>query len=230
MDALKREEQRRLEEILEGILSKEQAAILSKKMMDRFGKLKSVLEADADELVMIDGVTMRIAQWITLLPALCRYCGREAFGACPQLDTVQALGGYCKTLFIGKHFEQSYLICMNGKGKLIRTQMLQRGTLTESHLYLRQLVEVALLTQASCVALTHNHPGGTMAPSSVDVVTTQRVFEAMRGIEVALVDHIIVAGNGFLSLRMDGGLPGGIWGGISRDRYLRGGEQREGGQ
>ena len=70
-------------------------------------------------------------------------------------------------------------------------------------------------------ALTHNHPGGTMAPSSEDVQTTHLVGEAMRGIEVSLVDHIIVAGRKFLSLRQENVLPEKIWGGISAEKYFR---------
>ena len=221
MDEQKREEIAQLQEILKIIVPEEQAGTLASGLLKCFGRLEAVLEADADELVMIEGMTLRAAQWVSLLPALYRYCGREAYGSCPQLDALQTLGGYCRFLFAGKHFEQSSLLCMNARGKLIRTQMLQRGTLTESHLYLRQLVETALLTNASCVALTHNHPGGTMAPSSEDVQTTHLVGEAMRGIEVSLVDHIIVAGRKFLSLRQENVLPEKIWGGISAEKYFR---------
>ena len=65
-------------------------------------------------------------------------------------------------------------------------------------------MENALLSSASAVILSHNHPSGIALPSREDYATTQWVQEALRTIGVELLDHIIVAENDYVSLADSG--------------------------
>ena len=65
-------------------------------------------------------------------------------------------------------------------------------------------IENAILSQASMVALAHNHPSGVALPSQDDFVTTERVRDALAAVGVVLVDHIIVADDDFVSMADSG--------------------------
>lgn len=73
---------------------------------------------------------------------------------------------------------------------------------------LAELLRGALWLRASAVALVHNHPSGRATPSAADLAFTRSVAEVCQRLQLALVDHVIVASRGWLSLR-DAGLLAG---------------------
>ena len=69
---------------------------------------------------------------------------------------------------------------------------------------IRQIMEHALRAKAVMVVLAHNHPSGVALPSREDETATELAREALDAMGVALVDHIIVADNDYVSLRESG--------------------------
>lgn len=67
----------------------------------------------------------------------------------------------------------------------------------------------ALWVRASALALVHNHPSGYAVPSSADLRFTRKIMSACEVLQLGLVDHVIVASRGWLSLRDSGWLGGG---------------------
>ena len=63
----------------------------------------------------------------------------------------------------------------------------------------------------STVILAHNHPNGTALPSDADILMTRQLYEMARIMEIDLQDHIIVAGDDFVSLAQTGILSGNIY-------------------
>ena len=68
----------------------------------------------------------------------------------------------------------------------------------------RSVVETALRFNAAHVVLAHNHPNGVALPSEEDLHTTDRLYNALAGVTVHLVDHIIVADNDYVSMADSG--------------------------
>ena len=62
-----------------------------------------------------------------------------------------------------------------------------------------RLVETALRHQANSVILAHNHPGGSTRPSAADINVTIRIVTALESISIKVLDHIIVAGDKYVS-------------------------------
>ena len=65
-------------------------------------------------------------------------------------------------------------------------------------------MENALISSASAVILSHNHPSGIAVPSSEDVQTTCRVAMALNAVEIQLADHIVVADGDYVSMVQSG--------------------------
>ena len=88
--------------------------------------------------------------------------------------------------------------------RLLARKRLSEGGSAAAELNIRRLVENALLSSASAVILSHNHPSGIALPSREDYATTQQAQDALRTIGVELLDHIIVAEDDYVSLADSG--------------------------
>ena len=84
---------------------------------------------------------------------------------------------------------------MKKRRTVLHADKVASGTLGETVLYPRLVLECALRHGANSVILTHNHPSGNPKPSSEDVRTTRTVYDALQTVSITLHDHIIV-GNG----------------------------------
>lgn len=71
----------------------------------------------------------------------------------------------------------------------------------------RPVVEAAVRHKASSVILAHNHPAGSIKPSSHDLKLTRNLVQALGGMNVQVVDHIIVAGEQIYSFQREGVSP-----------------------
>ena len=116
---------------------------------------------------------------------------------------------FCTALFARQRVESAALICLDTKKQVIATETLSEGTINETPLYIRSIVECALRHKSHTVLLAHNHPTGDTTPSPADIAMTSRARAALAVLEIDLIDHIIVAGKRYSSLArlnlMDGG-------------------------
>lgn len=92
--------------------------------------------------------------------------------------------------------EHMYMLPLNQAGKLVGCFMLSRGTAEQSYVNVRGLFQRALLCNATRFILVHNHPAGNLIPSRVDIDATNRLKDLGNMMEVQILDHIIVAGEG----------------------------------
>lgn len=83
--------------------------------------------------------------------------------------------------------------------KIISTKVMHVGTVAESPVYPREIVKEALLNDAKSVILCHNHPAGSVLPSQADINVTAAISEALKSVDIAIMDHVIVGGDKFLS-------------------------------
>lgn len=78
------------------------------------------------------------------------------------------------------------------------------GTLNQAIAYPREILKHALLCSASSVIIVHNHPSGSLIPSDADIVFTRKVKDALKTIDIELLDSAIFAEKGFYSFRDSG--------------------------
>jgi DNA repair protein RadC len=103
-------------------------------------------------------------------------------------------------MFIGKTNELVALICIDAKGKLLFCNTIFEGTVNSAAVSMRRFVEIAVRYDATDLIMAHNHPGGTAIPSEQDIIVTQKVSDALRTVNINLLDHIIVCGCDWVSL------------------------------
>lgn len=119
---------------------------------------------------------------------------REVF-ACPD-----AVKGYLTTLYLTRAYEVFVVLFLDAQNRLIATEEMFRGTLTQTSVYPREVVVRALDHRASSVILSHNHPSGTTHPSRADEMLTQTLKAALQLVDVKVLDHVIVAAGDSFSM------------------------------
>lgn len=168
-------------------------------LLETFGSLKSVLQADVHELMRIEGIGERSAILISLAGSLMRRAQEEE-STSTRIKTPAAAAAFCKKLFEAQRYEAMYIISLDKKLKVTYCEKISSGTLTETTVYPRLAVESALRHGANSVLLTHNHPSGDLTPSTNDVDTTLLILKALEPIGIKLHDHIIVGQNEAFSM------------------------------
>ncbi|MBQ4346871.1 MAG: hypothetical protein IJC39_00285, partial [Firmicutes bacterium] len=73
-----------------------------------------------------------------------------------------------------------------------------------ARIYLRRLVERALINKAHSVIVAHNHPGGTPEFSMEDIFITYKIKSALKTVDILLTDHIVQCGSQCISMRQKG--------------------------
>lgn len=173
-------------------------------LLDRFGSLDRVLDAPMDKLLEVKGIGEHGATLIRLFKDMSRAYEISRARQETVLPTVEDCGEYLKPFFKGRKNETVFLLCLDAKLKVLDCREVGEGSVNYASVPVRRVVEMALEAGASSVVLSHNHPSGIALPSGEDVQTTRRVAAALSAVEIALVDHIIVADDDYVSMAQSG--------------------------
>ena len=91
------------------------------------------------------------------------------------------------------------IIFVDIQNRLIKDEIMFRGTLNHTQVYPREVVKTALACNASGIILYHNHPNGDVMPSPSDIALTATLKSLLTYVDVRLIDHIIIAGSNTFS-------------------------------
>ena len=174
-------------------------------LIDHFGSFSAVMDASVEELEKIPGIGAGAATFLSLMAQAWRYYQvNRTMQSEVILSTVNECGAYLLPYFAGRRNETVFLLCLDAKCKVICCREVGEGSVNSAAVPIRRIVEMAMNSTATSVILAHNHPSGLAVPSRDDVMTTRRVAAALDGVEIVLVDHIIVADDDFVSLAQSG--------------------------
>ncbi len=102
--------------------------------------------------------------------------------------------------------EQAWVLLLNQNFKLIKAEQLSSGGISETAVDVRQIMKLAVLNNATVLALVHNHPSNNITPSQDDDRITQRVKKACEIMRIHLLDHVIVTDGRYYSYHDQGKL------------------------
>ena len=115
---------------------------------------------------------------------------------------------YFVPLLSGVKDKERFMVAfLDAKNSIIETQIMSEGTVSQAAVYPREILKKALDCSCSSMVIAHNHPGGGIKPSKADIEVTQRLIDIFTPLDIAILDHIIVAGIDYTSLREDGLIP-----------------------
>jgi len=92
------------------------------------------------------------------------------------------------------------IIFLDNRHKVIAYEEMFRGTIDGSSVYPREVVKRALQLNAAAMIIAHNHPSGVIDASQSDIHITKRLMDALKLVDIRVLDHIIIGGNESLSM------------------------------
>ncbi|WP_366658255.1 DNA repair protein RadC [Fodinicurvata sp. EGI_FJ10296] len=193
-----------LEVLLFGAIPRRDVKPLAKALIKRFGTLGGVLNAEAGQLERSAGLSRTQAAQVKIVAACTRRMLREDYQGKPILSNWQAVINYLALSMQYLETEEFRVIYLNKKLRVILDECQQKGTVDHAPVYPREVARRSLELNASSVLLVHNHPSGDPKPSTADIEMTRVVARALKTVEVHLHDHVIIARNGYNSLKAMG--------------------------
>lgn len=176
----------------------------AKALLARFKTFQGVLDAPADELAKIAGVGEHSALLLKLIKDCSDYYLREKIRKKDVVSSPQDLINYCRSSMAHQGDEQFRVIYLNAKNEIIHNEIIQEGTVDQTAVYPRKIMEHALKEKALALIFVHNHPSGNPAPSTQDRELTSTLLKAAEPFAIAVHDHIIIGKNGYFSFREEG--------------------------
>ena len=152
----------------------------------------------------VKGVGTHTAVLIQLISSLARRYYMEKADLAPLQDPMHAIGEQMKARYVGRTEERLMLVCLDNKLKTLFFDTVKTGAADSVQVQFRELAKITLGCNATNVILGHNHPNGLALPSRADRESTKELFRMFREIGVSLLDHIVVAGDDYVSMAETG--------------------------
>ena len=116
-----------------------------------------------------------------------------------QLQSPTVVKEWLALQLAGQEREVFGVIYLDVQNHLLDFAVLFSGTLTQTSVYLREVVKSALRRNAAAVMFVHNHPSGCAEPSRADELLTQTLKQALQLVDIKVLDHFIIGGQTVLS-------------------------------
>ena len=169
-------------------------------LINYFGGFAAVLDAPYEELVKVKGVGEITATFLKLLPQIASYYLKSKDKRGAVINSVAAAGEFFIPFFVGVINEELHMVSLDDRRQVIRQAKISDGIVNSTPIAVKKIISEAIYTNATSIILAHNHPSGIALPSFEDKQMTQKVYEALRQINVSLTDHLIIFNTDFVSL------------------------------
>ena len=183
---------------------KEDVIQVARGLLNKFQGLGRLSERDYKELQQVDGIGPTKAVTLAAAFELARRVGSVDFGERPTISGPEDVAKIYIPKLRGIKKEQFHVLILDTANKVIRMDLVSEGNLNSSIVHPREVFRLAIIENAAAIVGIHNHPSGNPTPSREDIAVTRQLVDAGRIIGVPFHDHIIVAGEEFVSMAQKG--------------------------
>jgi DNA repair protein RadC len=192
--------------VLAGGSAARDALSLANELLERFGGLRGLTRATADDLRLVRGVGQaRAAQVLAAVELGRRTLVREAADR-PRLATPRQIAALLLPQYGGRAVEHFGIVMLDTKHRMLRVRVISVGCLDSTVVHPREVFREAAAAAAAAIVLFHNHPSGDPAPSADDLALTTRMVKAGAIMGIDVLDHVILADQRYFSLAEAGQL------------------------
>ena len=195
-----------LEFLLYAFIPRKNTNDIAHALIEKFGTLAGVLNADVQSLLEVDGMTKNAAIYLSTLPEVFRVYVKEVNTKKTDLSGRGVVRDFLGAKLYGLPYEQVVAVALDSKDGFIALEKIATGDGASVKFEVREVVDFALKHNAVNVVLAHNHPSGQTSPSQADVDLTAEVAFTLETIGVHLEDHLIFSGENVYSFEASGRL------------------------
>lgn len=167
-------------------------------LIERFGSIKSVMEATLDELKEVEGIGEQSAILVKLVTEFTKRYVEECYQPKdPSYRDLYHVAALICPKFMGLDHEQLHMILFNNRMGILDHTIVSDGVVNSADAPSRFIAERAYKKKAAFVVLAHNHPNGIAKPSPEDLAVTESITMALNTLGIQLLEHFVVVNCGF---------------------------------
>ncbi|MBM7355488.1 RadC family protein [Lelliottia amnigena] len=174
--------------------------ILAQELLQHFGSLHGLLNADLDEFRYVEGIGLaKFAQLKGIAELARRYHSVRVLGDNPLLSP-EMTKDFLQSQLSDAEREIFMVIFLDNQHRVVKHSRMFSGTLRHVEVHPREIVREAIKVNAAAVILAHNHPSGCAEPSKADKDITERIIKCCQFMDIRVLDHFIVGRGEYVSL------------------------------
>lgn len=181
--------------------STETAIQLGERLISVYNNLRSLQDAEVEELTKLKGIGTAKACKVKAALELGKRLTSEALSFRKTVENPRQVANIFMEQMRYLHKEEFRVIYVNVKRQIIAVETVSVGSLDCSIVHPREVFKYAVKKSASAVILLHNHPSGDPTPSKEDLQVTKRLAEAGKLLGIDLLDHIVIGDGRYLSMQ-----------------------------
>ncbi len=198
-----------VELLLTYVLPQKDVKPIAKELLNKFGSIKGILDADEDELKSVKYIKNKFVTLIKLIKEVNIIYRKQKSLETSLPASIEEIVEYCIEK-LGNKKEEEFLVIYLDSGFRIQKEenfpakeFYFSGTINRTVVYPRKIIEEALKRKAYALVIVHNHPSGIVEPSEYDKNLTKLLDMALKPLEIIIYDHIIVSGDSYFSFRKE---------------------------
>jgi DNA repair protein RadC len=193
-----------LEILLFAASPRQDTKALAKKLIEKFGDISAVVNADMLALQEVEGVGEAAIVQIKIIFRIIQRVLKNSAKAKPVLNNWQAVLNYAFASLKNLNHEVFRVLFLDKKHQLIEDELLSIGENNHVFVSAKTIAKKALILHAASVILLHNHPTGEAKASISDIKTTKEIFSALKNLDIKILDHLILAKGEYFSFAAEG--------------------------
>lgn len=175
-------------------------------MASNDGKLLNLERRTFEELCGYPAIGEAKALQILAVMEIVRRYSHERIGERVVVNSPTVIFDYMRPIIGNLDHEEMWVLLLNRANCVISKFRTSSGGATSTVFDLKGIIRRALSGGAEGIAICHNHPSGTLYPSTQDTSLTRRLKEACELMDLRLVDHLIITSDGFYSFHDKGNI------------------------
>lgn len=177
---------------------------IAKELLSNFGSLSALVKCDYSQFREPKG--MGDVKAITLAAAfeISRRVESKPFDRKKTINSPDDVAKYYINKLKDESIEKFYTLLLNSANQIIREVLISKGSINESIVHPREVFKIAITESAASIILLHNHPSGNPMPSHPDKEITKRLMKSGKTLGIEVLDHIIIAGARYTSMKSEG--------------------------
>lgn len=180
------------------------AVDLAREALARFGSYTALFAAARGEVCALSGLGSAKYAQLQAVVEMARRALREQISRGDALNSPQAVRDYLRLKLQGLPHEVFMGVFLDAQNRVLAIEELNRGTLTQTSVYPREVVKRALAHNAAALIFAHNHPSGVAEPSRADELLTAALKQTLALVDVRVLDHFVVGGDSAISFAARG--------------------------
>lgn len=193
-----------LEYVLSFVIPYKDTNDLAHELIDKFGSLAGVFEANTSELMTVKGMGEVSATFLSDFIKIYNRYERCKLASKTEITTPLQTYEYFSGIFKGKLSEELYLVALTPKSKIVKTKRISSGSANEARVQIRDITDLMSSLKVANIIVAHNHPNGSSEPSKEDDKFTKALVTTLTINGCHLIDHMIISEDGRYSYRESG--------------------------